>query len=806
MGSFLKYSISFVFICLCTLTAISSALALQTGVITGKVVSESNDDPLIGVNIIVEGTTTGTATDVNGNFRISGLESGSYTLRASYVGYVSSRKTISVASGEITELQFTLDRLLDMPGITLIGKQPERLERVPGSAAVVTEQQIRTIAPVSGHEVFRRIAGIHAVEEDGLGLRANIGVRGLDPSNSRSVLMLEDGIPVALAPYGEPEMYYTPSMDRMAGIEVVKGSGSILFGPQTFGGVVNYITADPPSEPSADIHFRAGEGGYLTTRLGYGTTVGNTGVQLTYLRRQGNEVGLLDFGVHDLSSKLRFVTSERSVVGVKLAFYDEVSNSTYVGLTQQMYDSGQFDFTHLSPDDQLEIRRYAASATHDFYINPDITLSTTAFGYTTTRNWSRQDFDTSFNPERDYIRTVGNTDVAGGALYFRDLTGNRNRQFEVMGIEPRLSVNYALGSITSELDAGVRYLYERAFEQRVNGNVLSPQSGVLRDDEIRTGRAFSAYVQNQFNFTDRFSVTPGLRFEYFDYERDIRRLGNEPRDIVSSDQLSELIPGIGFNYRVLDGVALYGGVHRGFGPPRVKDAISALGVSEELDAERSWNYELGTRSRIAAGVQLELTGFYMDFSNQIIPVAEAAGGAGAPGASLTNGGATEHLGLETTLILNSREMFETSWSVNLNTSATFVRAEFSEDRFVQSGGEVVNVKGNSVPYAPEILVSSELGLFSPFGLGLSIVGTYIGRQYGDVLNTQSGSLDGRSGSIQEHFVLDARASYDLPLFEQASVSISVKNLLDERYIVSRRPQGIRVGLPRFVTAGVDFSF
>lgn len=794
---------SFFFLLL--LGTLSNAHAIQHGQISGYVESESGE-PLIGVNIIIEGTSTGTATDVNGNFRITELAPGTYTLRASYVGYVYNRHTIQVITGETTKARFILNRLLNMPGITLIGKQPGRLERVPGSAAVVTEQQIRTIAPVSGHEVFRRIAGIHAVEEEGLGLRANIGIRGLDPSKSRSVLMLEDGIPVALAPYGEPEMYYTPSMDRMAGVEIVKGSGSILFGPQTFGGVVNYITADPPSEPVTDIHLRAGEGGYLTTRLGYGTTVGNTGVQLTYLRRQGNEVGLLDFGVNDLSSKLRFVTSRRSVVGIKLGFYDEVSNSTYVGLTQQMYDSGQFDFTHLSPDDQLEIRRYAASATHDFYINPDITLSTTAFGYTTTRNWSRQDFDTSFNPEREYIRSVGNTDIAGGALYFRDLTGNRNRQFEIMGIEPRLSLNYAIGSISGELDAGVRYLYERAFEQRINGNVLSPQSGILRDDEIRTGHAFSAYIQNQFNLTDRFSLTPGLCFEYFDYERDIRRLGNEPRDILSSDQVAELIPGIGFSYRVLEGVAFYGGVHRGFGPPRVKDAISALGVSEELDAERSWNYELGTRSRIASGLHLELTGFYMNFSNQIIPVAEAAGGAGAPGASLTNGGATEHYGLETTLSINSREMFETSWGVNLSTSATFVRAEFSEDRFVQSGGEVVNVKGNSVPYAPEVLVSSELRLFSPFGIGLTIVGTYIGKQYGDVLNTQSGSLDGRSGSMQEHFVLDARASYDLPILEQASVSISVKNLLDERYIASRRPQGIRVGLPRFVTAGVDFSF
>ncbi|AXI99409.1 Fe(3+) dicitrate transport protein [Cyclonatronum proteinivorum] len=779
--------------------------AQQTGSVSGTVTSGSGET-LIGVNIVISGTTVGTATTIEGRYLLENVPAGQVTLVASYVGYKPEERTVTVRSGEETIVNFVLSRQFDMPGITLIGQQPERLARVPGSAAVITERQIAEIAPLSGQEVLRRIPGIHAVEQDGLGLRANIGVRGLDPSVSRSVLVLEDGIPVALAPYGEPEMYYTPSMDRMSGVEVVKGSGSILFGPQTFGGVINFITADPPPVPTASIHLRGGEGGFLTSRLSYGNTVGNTGVQVTYLRRQGDEVGLLDFGIHDLSTKLKLVLSDRSVVGIKLGLYDETSNSTYVGLSQAMFDSGNFDFTHLAPDDLLDIRRYSASVSHDFFLNENVTFRTTAYGYTTTRNWSRQDFDTVFNPDRDYARIVGDPSVEGGALFFRNSTGNRNRQFEVLGIEPRISVNYELGGIRNELDAGMRYLYERAFEQRVNGTINSPQSGLLRDDEIRTGHALSAFLQNRFNLTDAFSVTPGLRVEYFDYNRDIRRLGNEEQTTFRSDDLVAFIPGVGFNYQLREGIALYGGVHRGFGPPRVKDAISALGVSEELDAETSWNFEAGTRAQLIPGLFVELTGFYMNFTNQIIPVAEAAGGTGRPGASLTNGGETEHLGVETTLGLNLQQLFDTSWLIDLNTSATWIQAEFSSDRFVSSGGEQVNVKGNSVPYAPEWMVSSELRLAAPFGVGLTFVGTYIGKQYGDVLNREEGTLDGRGGAIPSYFVLDARASYQIPQLSNASVNVAVKNLLDERYIVSRRPQGIRVGMPRFFTAGIDLSF
>lgn len=783
----------------------ATSQAQQTASISGFILSASGEE-LIGANVLVQGTTTGTSTNIDGFFEIQNLQPGTYTLQFSYVGYQPLTRTVTLEAGETRRLNITLTRSFEMPQIELIGSRPQRLDRVPGSATVITEQVIIDTAPVSGHEVFRRIPGVHAVEEEGLGLRANIGIRGLDPSKSRSVLVLEDGIPVALAPYGEPEMYYTPSMDRMAGVELVKGSGSILFGPQTFGGVLNYVTADPPPVPTTTLQFRGGQGGYFTGLIGYGTTVGNTGFKVNYLRKQGDEVGLLDYRVNDLNAKIKLLFSESSSLGLKLGIYDETSNSTYVGLTQRMFDQGGFDFTHLAPDDVLDVRRYSLSITHDFFINPNITLRTTAFGYTTTRNWSRQDFDNVFNPNRTYARIVGDAGVEGGAIFFRDSAGNRNRQFEVAGVEPRLSVNYTLGDFYNELDLGARYLYERAFEQRINGPIVSPQSGALVNDEIRTGHAFSTYIQNAFHLTDKFSVTPGVRLEYFEYTRDIKRLSNESVSISNTDRTTTLIPGIGFNYLLREGLAFYGGVHRGYGPPRIKDAISATGLSEELDAETSWNFEAGTRARVAAGIDFEVTGFFMNFSNQIIPIAEAAGGAGVPGASLTNGGATEHIGLETSLTLDFREIFQSTYGLTLNTSATYVKAEFSEDRLVQQDGEIINVKGNRVPYAPELIFSGNIALSTPFNVGVSLTGTYIGKQYGDVLNLETGSLNGRQGPIDAYFVLDGRVSYSLPTLQNAVISVAVKNLFDERYIVSRRPQGIRVGLPRFVTAGIDWRF
>ncbi|MBK8329789.1 MAG: TonB-dependent receptor plug domain-containing protein [Bacteroidetes bacterium] len=117
---------------------------------------------------------------------------------------------------------------IEMPQIKIISKRNGLFNTLPGSVGVVNQAEMLQTAPISGNEIFKRITGIHVVEEEGAGLRMNLGIRGLDPDRSRSVLVLEDGVPVALNPYGEPELYYTPLIDRMAGVEVLKGSGQLL--------------------------------------------------------------------------------------------------------------------------------------------------------------------------------------------------------------------------------------------------------------------------------------------------------------------------------------------------------------------------------------------------------------------------------------------------------------------------------------------------------------------------------------------------------------------------------------------------
>ncbi|MDZ7608069.1 MAG: TonB-dependent receptor [Cyclobacteriaceae bacterium] len=778
--------------------------------ISGQVVAESGV-AVESAHLMLAGTQYGTASDLDGKFLLKNLPVGKYEIIITHQAYETAR--VSFDTNTDNNLSIVLkDNMHMLSQVYVVSSRDRLFNTVPGSVAYLDKSELIILRPVSGNEVFRRIPGLNVVDEEGAGLRANIGIRGLDPDRSRNVLMLEDGIPVALNPYGEPEMYYTPAMDRMSGVEVLKGSGQILYGPQTVGGVINYITADPPENQEIGIRVQGGSGGYFSGLASYGNTFNNTGIQATYLRKQATDLGPTNFTVNDFSTKIKINLSDRSTLGVKLAAYNEVSNSTYVGLTQRMYDIGGNDYSVLMPNDELDVKRYMMSFYHQTRFGQNISLQSTVYGYTTTRDWRRQDYvynsykDGILNPPpADWTGVVwGDESVAGGAIYLRDRTGNRNRQFEVAGWEQKLTYNFMTGSVQNNLTAGYRLMYERAYEQRINGSSADAKSGALVSDEIRTGKALALYFIDKIQVLPKLEITPGLRAEFYNYEREILREASIDTFRVAENSIGELIPGVGMNFKPNNKVNIFTGIHRGYAPPRIKDAIdfSVENPVLDLEAETSWNFELGVRSQIYQGIYAEVAYFHMNFENQIIPSSQSVGGSGF---GVTNAGKTLHSGLEAAINMNSNEMFGSEWKIMFDMNATYINATYNSDRIVISSGNDVNVNGNKLPYAPEWTISSALTAEAPFGTGIRFTNTYVGSQFTDELNTVTPSNNGRIGEMPQYYVLDVSVYQELSKYN-TRFNLSIKNLTDERYISTRRPEGIRVGLARFITAGIEVTF
>ena len=694
-----------------------------------------------------------------------------------------------------------------MPQIEILTQRDRILSKVPGSVAVIDFKSIRKIAPIHGNELFRKIPGLNVVDEEGAGLRINIGVRGLDPDRSRNVLVLEDGIPVALNPYGEPELYFTPPIDKMTTVEVLKGSGQILFGPQTTGGVVNLISANPPEKESSTLRLKAGTGGFVSTYASYGNTIDKVGFLVSYLNKRADMMGATRFNLHDIAAKLSIALSEKAKIGIKLGLYDEQSNSTYIGLTQPMYDKGGQDYLRMAPNDLLPVRRYHFSATHQYKLSSQWQWNTTAFAYTTTRNWRRQDFSTSAAAANRTGVVWGDATVPGGALYMLKTNGHRNREFGVAAIESQLKWK----TEKQLLQAGIRLLAERADEQFLIGSKPDAVGGNLRDVEQRKGKAISLYVHDKIAITKKLEINVGLRVEHFDYSRNILRgrfmLNGvavvADTNVVASNNLMAVIPGGGFNYSLDEGVTLFGGIHRGFAPPRTKDAITSEGMALDLAQENSWNSELGIRALLRDFFKAEFTLFSMEFKNQIIPVSQSSGNANATG--LANGGRTNHIGVEAGASFDLAKQMKKNFSLVFAANGTWIESRYSADRFIVVGANKVNVKNNQLPYAPSLMLNHSIELASAKGAGIRLSGNFVGKQFADELNTISASADGRNGLLASRYITDLSAFARLSK-KQILFSLAVKNLTNERYIASRRPQGIRVGIDRQVVLGMEVKW
>ncbi len=730
---------------------------------------------------------------------------GDYVMEVRFIGMKTLRRSIQVSENSLA-FRFDLENDPFQLFATQVVVQRDHLFRnIPGSVKVTPKEELDRMQAVTANEVLRRTPGLHVVDEEGAGLRLNIGVRGLDPDRSRKVLILEDGVPVALNPYGEPEMYYSPSIDRMQGVEVIKGSGQILYGPQSVGGVINFITAEPPVEQEMKLKLQSGQGGYTSLLAQYGNTYDNTGIQVTYLRKQSDNMAGTQFVLNDLNAKVRIPLSNKSVLGIKFSAYDENSNSTYLGMTQSMFDQRTNDFEFIAPNDNLDVKRMAVSANHRYSIGNGWSLHSTFFANTTTRDWRRQDFALNSFDENgnnilpgDFTGTFwGDTTVAGGAIFMRDRTGNRNRTFQVAGFEQKAEWQaYFADFVEYKLHVGYRYMFERAFEQRINGSSADAISGQLVNDEVRTGNALSAYVLNQIKLGKYFELSPGVRVEDYAFEREIFRQSSRDTLITANNRIRTLIPGVGAGIFLHPNLNLYGGVHRGYSPPRVKDAIDFTFANPvlDLDAEKSWNYEAGLRTKIAPGLRAELTYFLLDFENQVIAASESGGQA----FGVVNAGATLNQGVEASIELNFRELVQSPWLILLDAQTTFLRATFNESRIVNG----IDIRGNRLPYAPDLTISSGLTVEAPFGTGMRFTLTHVGEQFTDDINSVLPTNNGRFGKMDAFTLLDFGLYHHIRPWK-TRVNIAVKNITDQRYIATRRPQGISLGLPRFITAGFD---
>lgn len=738
-------------------------------------------------------------TGIAGDFHFLELPAGRQILVARRAGFAPYRREVNLKPGESLELRLTLEpaalaQELLVSGSFIAGT-PEVVSRTPGSVDVIGGAVLESARVVGFEEALRKATGVYARPEEGFSLRPNIGIRGLNPTRSQKVLLLEDGVPLAYAPYGDNASYYHPPVDRFESIEVVKGSGQIAYGPQTVGGVVNYVTPPPPDKPAGSIGLTGGNRDYLNAHARWGGTWKRTSLLLDGVRKQGE--GARDnvrSGLNDFNVKVLTAIGARQALSLKTNVYTEDSRVTYSGLrlAEWLEAPRQNPFRN----DSFEGRRFGASATHSVTLAPSALLTTNAYGALFNRDWWRQSSNSGQRPND------AADPACGGMANLHTTCGNegRLRSYSSWGVEPRIRWSTRLFGLRSEVDAGVRAHYELQDRLQMNGNTPLARTGVVVENNERRNQAYSGFMQARIEM-GRFQVTPGVRLEHVRYQR-TNRLANSGVGVTGDTTLTQAIPGIGLTWNPNQSITLFTGIHRGFAPPRTEDIISNAGGFIELDPELSWNYEAGIRARVRRNTTLEATYFSMDYSNQIIP-ASLAGGVGAV---LTSAGETLHQGLEMTGRHEVRDVLGTGNTLWLRAAWTWIpTARFESVRYSNvSGFGNVLVTGNRLPYASESLLNASAGFVHRRGVNAMIEMAQTSGQFGDDLNTVNSTPDGQRGVIPGNVIWNATLNVPLEGL-RTTAFFTVKNLTD-RLILVDRSRGMLPGAPRLLQAGLRWDF
>lgn len=592
-------------------------------------------------------------TDENGVFSFSVPATGNYELEAGGLNYeLQLIKEIEISLGKPVHDLGSVpmkQKALTLPTTTIMGTTDEG-----GSGTRISEAQLRQRQPVGTEEMLKTVPAVIVAGDMGISNRLNVGIRGSYPRRSGKILLLEDGVPIAPAPYLGPEAYYNPPAERLDGIEVIKGAELVAYGPQTMYGAVNYLTRKPPVTPRLFMQLAAGENQYRSAFVSYGGTWGHTGAEVQLLRKHfGGFQDNTASDIYNFTGKLFSFLSAKSSLYAKVNLHHELSQATYSGLTPLTFamDPRQNPFDA----DILNTERYALDLKHNYQAGSHLVFTTLAYGSSFTRDWWRQNttlinagdaltylgedifndryayLDGGSFSDDDYVR-VGR--LSGG----RESTLARDRKFTVGGLSEQINWKWGAGQ-KHELTAGLRLHAESWLNQEfASDSTRFGNTGTNVEDDLYKLIAGSAFAMQRFSL-GKLSLTPGLRAEYVRMTKFEKLDASQDPDYVAGsgeylfvNTFPVLLPGLNARYEVKrnavrgNSILVFGGAYRGYTPPTNEvgfNAVNEEGLVQSTDdnalinmkPESSFNHEAGIEWTLRNTLQVQGTWFMQNIQN-----------------------------------------------------------------------------------------------------------------------------------------------------------------------------------------------
>ena len=696
--------------------------------------------------------------------------------------------------------------------VTIIGKRSD-IADIPGSAHIVDSEALAEFAQSDVLRVLRSVPGVYVQEEEGYGLRPNIGIRGSGLDRSARIALLEDGILIAPAPYAASSAYYFPTQRRMSAVEVLKGPASVAVGPRTTGGAMNMISTPIPDAMGATADLRLGDNSTMDAHV----NVGDRGERFSWLLEtvqatsdgfktiEGPVGGNTGFDVQDYIAKLQFDSAATRRVyqslRVKLGYTDQISDETYLGLTDADFAANPYSRYAASANDIFASEHDQYQATYVIDADKNWRGEITAYRNDFSRNWYKVQSvggesasnvladSTAYATEYGYLTGTTSPD---DAIQIRA----NNRSYSSQGVQAKIEWDLGFGETDVLLNTGIRVHEdeEDRFQHQdgyrmVDGTLIltTAAAGGSQANRFSDASVTSYFVDSEIRVND-WIFTPGVRFEDIELTRRDYSTSDPTRALgptrVRANSVQVYIPGAGALYRLNNEWRLLAGVHKGFNPP---------GPGSSAEEESSINFEAGVRYN-GDTLRFESIYFRNDYDNLVGTVTDSTGGGGQIGDQF-DGGEVLVSGLE---LSTDYSVAVGAFEIPLGLKYTWTNeADFQNafDSGFDPWGEVE--VGDALPYIPEHQLHLSAGLTNE-QFRVSLAANYVGKMR---TKAGQGEFDPQE-SIRSHVVWDAIATWHFT--ENVSTYIKVDNLFDETYIAARRPAGVRPGLPRTAYLGLTF--
>ncbi len=804
-----------------------------TGQVTVRVsVVDTAAASVPNVELFVAETSRVETTDLGGRAELVLPDSrATYTLTAFAAGYTTRQLTLDAASETVLRIVLTpLSR--DLVAVTVVAEARRRealtrLRAVEGTAIyagkkteVVTLDALTVnLATNQARQIYAEVAGLNIYESDDAGLQLSIGGRGLDPNRSASFNTRQNGYDISADVLGYPESYYTPPAEALSSVEVVRGAASLQYGSQ-FGGLVNFIFREPNRSRKAELVSRqtVGSNGLFTSFNSLSGQLGQVGYYGFYNFKRGDGFRPNSgFRSHNAYVHVDYAPTSATRISGEVTYLNYLAQQAG-GLTDAQFYRNPFTSNRARNWFAVDWRLLSLRLEHDFSERTAFSLN--AFGLDASRQ------AVGFRSNR-----VSQTDDPAAP---RDLLLGKFRNH---GAEARLLHRYTLGKRDAVALVGGKYY--RANNMAVQG----PGTAAADADFTLATERYPAYPnQSAFRFpnrnvalfaehilylSDRFSITPGARFEYIRTESrgtyarfDFDLAGNPIREEEYADNRvftrSLALFGVGVSYRrsaALEWFANLSENYRSVTFNDIRTVNPSFVVDPDISDERGYTADTGLRGERGA-FRYTANAFAIRYGNRLGEVLAPEVRTAADGTEVETGrlvrrrgniGAAFLYGLES--LLEWQALPAAPTAKRPSSLTLYANTSLTDSRYTES--ETPGVTGNAVEFIPRLNLKTGLR-FGYGNLQGSLQYSYLSRQYTDASNALQDRQDnqrGIVGAIPAYGVADLSLAYR---WKGMTIESGINNLLNARYFTRRATgypgPGIIPSAPRTIYFTIGYVF